>query len=107
MLRIPCPFCGLRSHDEFSYEGEAGVDWPDLSETDAERWHAAVFLRRNPAGPHRELWQHAAGCRLWLVVERDTVTHTIRSVAAAHPDVARMLAAEESGRPDSGGGGDK
>ena len=28
-----------------------------------------VYLRDNPAGPTRELWYHAAGCRAWLVVD--------------------------------------
>jgi sarcosine oxidase subunit delta len=42
-----------------------------------------VYLRDNPAGLHRELWFHAAGCHSWLVVERDTRNHEIRSVAFA------------------------
>ena len=33
-----------------------------------------VYLRDNPAGAHRELWYHGAGCRAWLVVTRDTRT---------------------------------
>ena len=37
----------------------------------------------NPAGPHREFWYHGAGCHAWLVVERDTRTHAIKSVASA------------------------
>ncbi len=36
-----------------------------------------VYLRDNPAGAHRELWYHGAGCRSWLVVARDTRTHQI------------------------------
>jgi sarcosine oxidase subunit delta len=45
-----------------------------------------VYLRDNPAGPCRELWFHAAGCHSWLVVERDTRTHEIRSVTFARGD---------------------
>ncbi len=53
----------------------------------ARRWHAYVYLRDNPAGPHRELWQHVAGCRAWLVVTRDTRTHEVLRVEPAR-DVA-------------------
>lgn len=98
MLRIHCPYCGIRDHAEFIYEGDAGVDWPELGDDDMEAWHRAVFLRGNPAGPHREYWQHSSGCRLWLVVERDTVTHEIRSVEAAHPGVRQALDLEATGR---------
>ena len=44
----------------------------------------------NPAGEHRELWYHEQGDRSWLVVTRNTVTHTIRKVELAR-DVARAL----------------
>jgi sarcosine oxidase subunit delta len=36
-----------------------------------------VYIRDNPAGPMRELWYHAQGCRNWIVVTRDTRTHEI------------------------------
>ena len=98
MLRIRCPFCGLRDHAEFSYEGDATVDWPDIGDEDRKAWHRAVFLRHNPAGPHREFWQHSSGCRMWLVVERDTITHEITSVEAAHPGSARALMSEADTR---------
>ncbi len=94
MLRIDCPFCGPRDHAEFSYEGDATVDWPALDCEDPAAWHQAVFLRHNPAGMHLEYWQHANGCRIWLVVERDTVTHEIRSVRAAHSELGSALEAE-------------
>ena len=48
-----------------------------------KRWAGYVYLRDNPAGAHRELWQHTGGCRAWLVVTRDTVTHAISFVEAA------------------------
>jgi len=81
MLRIDCPFCGERDHDEFTYGGDATVERPALDDRDPERWHDYVFLRRNPKGPHREFWQHVLGCRAWLIVERDTATHEILGVA--------------------------
>jgi sarcosine oxidase subunit delta len=66
-MRIHCPHCGPRGHDEFVHHGD-------------------VYLRDNPAGPYRELWFHAAGCHSWLIVERDTRTHEIRSVTFARGD---------------------
>jgi sarcosine oxidase subunit delta len=83
MLRIPCPCCGERDHDEFCYGGDATLERPSVGETDAEAWYAYVHTRRNPQGPHREYWQHVMGCRQWLVVERDTATHCIRKARLA------------------------
>jgi sarcosine oxidase subunit delta len=52
--------------------------------------HDYVHFRDNPAGLHRELWWHGFGCRGWLVVTRDTLTHEIMQVqAAAQETVAR------------------
>ncbi len=42
-----------------------------------DRFVEYVYLRNNPAGPHREYWYHGAGCQSWLVVTRDTRTHEI------------------------------
>ena len=42
-----------------------------------------VYLRDNPAGPIDEFWYHAQGCRQWLVVRRDTVSHTVLSARLA------------------------
>jgi methylglutamate dehydrogenase subunit B len=84
MLRIPCPFCGVRDHAEFTYEGDATVAYPALDGSE-EAWFAAVFLRENPRGAHREYWRHLHGCGAFLLVERDTVTHAIGEVRLAHP----------------------
>ncbi|MDH3947261.1 MAG: sarcosine oxidase subunit delta, partial [Chromatiales bacterium] len=43
--------------------------------------------RDNPAGPHREYWHHVNGCRAWIVMERDTLTHEIYSIAPASPNL--------------------
>ncbi len=83
MLRIDCPLCGLRDEAEFGYGGDATVIRPAVAETDVEKWLAYVFLRDNPRGPHREYWHHTQGCRQWLVVERDTLTHEIGIVTLA------------------------
>lgn len=83
MLRIHCPFCGERDHDEFTYGGDATVKRPALDDRSIDRWYRYVFLRANPKGPHREFWQHVHGCRAWLIVERNTATHEILGVEMA------------------------
>lgn len=88
-MRIKCPHCGERGHDEFVYHGDATVTRPDgqIPETaDAPAmpaWMDYVYLRDNPAGPHRELWYHTGGCRTWLIVTRDTRSHEILGVEPA------------------------
>ncbi len=94
MLRIPCPFCGPRDHAEFSYGGDATVEYPAL-DAGQDEWFEAVFLRDNPRGPHVEYWQHLYGCRAFLVVERDTLTHAITSARLAHGPTASALEGEE------------
>jgi sarcosine oxidase subunit delta len=85
-MRIPCPFCGERDGEEFQVLGEAAGPRPDPTGADAEaRFVDYVHLRDNPAGPHREYWYHAAGCRRWLVVSRDTRDHAVLGLAIAAP----------------------
>jgi len=80
-MRIECPFCGERDASEFVYRGDAAIKRPDPSASEAaENFFAAVYLRENPAGPHDELWYHAFGCRMWLRVRRNTLTHEILAV---------------------------
>ena len=87
-MRIACPHCGERSLDEFVYSGDATVSRPDFASPDAmDAFVAYTYERTNPAGPHRELWYHAAGCHAWLVVTRNVATHAIAAVEPAR-DVA-------------------
>ena len=60
-------------------------------------WHDAIFLRENIRGMQSETWHHVNGCRMWLIVERDTMTHEIRSVRPAHAGNAAVLAAAAGG----------
>jgi sarcosine oxidase subunit delta len=80
-MRLICPFCGNRGIEEFSYFGDASVQRP-AADAAPEEWVNYVYLRENPAGPHSELWYHAAACRQFLKVERDTRTHAILSAEA-------------------------
>jgi len=42
--------------------------------------------RDNPAGLTEDLWHHEMGCGAWLVVQRDTVSHTVLAVRLAKGD---------------------
>lgn len=78
MLLIRCPWCGERAETEFSCGGEAGIVRPENPDslTDAE-WADYLFMRSNPRGAHKELWNHSAGCRRWFGADRDTVSYEI------------------------------
>jgi len=94
MLRIDCPYCGERDHVEFVYGGDATERFPSLSIAECDPWTEFVFFRDNPKGKHKEYWQHQNGCRQWLRVVRDTVTHQIYSVTPARDGFASDDAAK-------------
>jgi sarcosine oxidase, subunit delta len=78
MLRIPCPWCGVRDETEFHYGGQAGIVRPEHpDELSDDEWAEFLFMRDNPKGEFAERWVHAAGCRRWFKLVRDTVTHRI------------------------------
>lgn len=76
MLRIECPWCGLRDEPEFSYGGETEIARPSPGCSD-EAWARYLFFRSNPKGENAERWCHSFGCGQWFNVLRDTVTHEI------------------------------
>ncbi|MCM2400981.1 sarcosine oxidase subunit delta [Rhizobium sp. S153] len=80
---IKCPHCGVRPKEEFSIRGDASVARPSPAASD-EEWYSYVFVRDNPKGRIQEYWHHSAGCRRWLVVERDNaMSHEVYSVTDA------------------------
>lgn len=81
MLRINCPFCGTRDHTEFTYGGDATLTRPAQDNTAIDAWVDYVFMRDNPRGLHEEYWQHLQGCRSWMKITRDTLTHEITDVS--------------------------
>ena len=81
-MRLPCPFCGERGIEEFSYAGDATLSRPG-GNAEQTAWVDYVYMRTNPAGPHSEFWYHASACRQVLRVERDTRTHAILSACIA------------------------
>jgi sarcosine oxidase subunit delta len=89
LLRLTCPVCGLRDETEFTYGGDASARPPDLDDPDQAAWHDFIFLRDNPAGMHFEYWHHALGCRHWLLVERDTLTHEFGRITLARDRTGR------------------
>ncbi|MFI7581409.1 sarcosine oxidase subunit delta [Kocuria sp. M1N1S27] len=81
MLLIECPYCGARDETEYQYGGEAHVPYPeDPSQLSDQEWAEYLFYRNNPKGLLAERWAHAAGCRRWFNVVRDTVTYEIKAV---------------------------
>ena len=79
MLRIPCPWCGLRDETEFRYRGDATLTRPP-PDGGREVFQAFVFERDNPRGWHLEWWLHVGGCRGLIKVLRHTQSHEIRWV---------------------------
>ena len=81
MLRIPCPYCGLRDQVEFQFGGETHITRPENPEQASDpEWANYMFYRDNIKGLHYERWVHSFGCRQWFKLARDTVTHEITEV---------------------------
>jgi sarcosine oxidase subunit delta len=87
MIVIPCPHCGPRNHDEFTYAGDAGLT-PPAPDAPLAEWSTYVYARENSSGAHRELWRHSYGCGAYLVVERDTHTHRVTAASFAGEEIA-------------------
>ncbi len=86
MIRITCPYCGPRDHQEFSYVGDATLTRPS-DDAVGDAWYDFVYLRDNPRGPHLEYWQHVHGCRAFVKVLRDTLTHEVLATGTAADDL--------------------
>jgi methylglutamate dehydrogenase subunit B len=83
-MLIPCPHCGTRPVEEFTFLGDATVTRPtSLEPSSMDAWMDYVYLRDNPRGDYTEYVQHSGGCRAWLVVKRNTDTHEVHSAVAA------------------------
>ncbi|MFU0503834.1 sarcosine oxidase subunit delta [Pseudaminobacter sp. NGMCC 1.201702] len=89
-MRIACPFCGTRENGEFTYLGDAKPKRPVVTALEGDgangqeaAFYDYVYLRDNVAGDMSEYWYHGGGCRSWLIAERNTLTHEIKSVRPA------------------------
>ncbi|MDX8458994.1 sarcosine oxidase subunit delta [Mesorhizobium humile] len=81
-MRIVCPFCGERELGEFTYLGDAKPQRP-AADAGEDAFYDYVYLRDNVAGVMNEHWYHGGGCRAWLKVTRNTLTHEISAVEPA------------------------
>ena len=72
---LPCPNCGPRDVNEFSYAGEV-TKRPKRSPSLRELT-SYVYFRENVAGVQREWWYHRFGCEVWFQAERDTRTNEV------------------------------
>lgn len=80
MFYIYCPHCQEnREEEEFHASGQAHIARPENPDdcTD-EEWANYLYFRKNPRGIHHELWVHAAGCRKFFNITRDTQTYEIK-----------------------------
>ena len=80
MLWLDCPICGRRPLDEFTFGGERR-DVPASITDEADRDFDEVWIFDNPSGVASERWFHAAGCRRWLTVQRDTAADAVLDIA--------------------------
>ena len=65
---------------------------PELA-TD-EDWFDYIYVRDNPRGIHQEYWQHIDGCRSYVKVLRDTVTHEVLKTGLPADDLLSSVEAE-------------
>ena len=98
MLRIPCPYCGIRDQAEFQFGGELPIKRPaDPEKAGDAEWADYLFYRNNLRGLHLERWVHSYGCRQWIKLARDTETHEIRGAAGRGFSLPRFAANEVAG----------
>ncbi len=86
MHQINCPWCGVRDETEFQYQGDTSKTRPAPDADEAE-FFDYVYIRDNPKGWHTEWWHHIGGCRQWVKVVRNTVTHDIHSTGLPGDDL--------------------
>ena len=94
---VPCPNCGPRDVNEFTYAGEV-TERPKRSPSLRELT-SYVYFRRNVAGLQREWWFHRFGCELWFQALRDTCTNRVLESGFAAP--AGGPAPEAAAVPDA------
>lgn len=76
MLWITCPNCGERPVTEYRFGGEIPAVPERITDPDARNLDY-VWMQSNLAGVTTERWFHAAGCRRWLTLRRDTRTDRV------------------------------
>ena len=80
-MRIDCPHCGLRFQRRIHHQGVRSRRLVRAADAGTRCIRRLRLRRQETSGAaRREHWHHAGGCRAWLVVERNTLTHEIYSV---------------------------
>ena len=93
-MLIPCPHCGTRPVEEFTFLGDAKPARPTTNDPSSmDQWFDYVYLRENPRGRFDEYAHHSGGCRSWLVVSRNTETHEVYGAVTAR-DYAKARGAK-------------
>jgi len=87
---MACPFCGPRPLEEFLFRktvpnvgtgSDKGVGiGAGAGTNDSASAYARVYLRVDSAERSVEEWQHVAGCRAWLLVDRNPSTGLVHSI---------------------------
>ena len=87
---LACPFCGPRPLEEFLFRktvpnvvASSGVGVGAGTGAGADAGASAyeqVYLRVDSAEHSVEEWQHTAGCRAWLLVDRNPSTGLVHSI---------------------------
>lgn len=110
MFVIDCPYCGRRDQSEFANAGEAHRVRPTRTDDMADAdWADFLFMRKNLKGLYAERWVHAAGCRKFFNMLRNTASDEILAtyrIGAKPPKVATALPATPSGEAPIGSGND-
>jgi sarcosine oxidase delta subunit len=74
MNQLICPFCGPRELHEFEFrKTQENVTSSEL---------AKVYLRVDSLEHSCEYWQHALGCRAWLLIRRNPSTGVVLETTA-------------------------
>lgn len=86
MQLFKCPWCGPRAHIEFTYvrDQQSVSTRSDGSNPDLGQELDRIYLRSNHIGFHQEIWQHSAGCRGWLCITRNNLTHEVEDCLPCH-----------------------
>ena len=100
-MLIPCPHCGLRPSEEFTPKGLAEAPRPPIGGEDRpedDAWQDYLYTRTNRAGETDEYFHHVLGCRSWVVVHRNTLTHEVSGSTLASEFWAKKKQTQEAGQ---------
>jgi heterotetrameric sarcosine oxidase delta subunit len=90
---LPCPNCGPRDVNEFTYAGE--VTARPKAPPSLRQLAEYVYFRLNVAGVQREWWYHRLGCEIWFQAERDTRTNEVLRVEVPSASAREGIASPE------------